>query len=44
MKAKTKNLPSLFWFIKTFLLGGIAMYELGITVGPPATAKDTESK
>lgn len=26
--AKSKNLPSLFWFFKTFLLGGVAYYEI----------------
>lgn len=26
--ARSKNLPALFWTIKTFLLGGIAYYEI----------------
>lgn len=26
--AKSKNLPKTFWFFKTFLLGGIAYYEI----------------
>ena len=26
--AKSKNLPAIFWFFKTFLLGGVAYYEI----------------
>jgi hypothetical protein len=27
--ASSKNLPANIWMIKTFLIGGIALYELG---------------
>lgn len=27
-QAKNKNLPAVFWFLKTFILGGIAYYEI----------------
>jgi hypothetical protein len=26
--AKSKNLPAVFWFVKTFLVGGVAYYEI----------------
>jgi RsiW-degrading membrane proteinase PrsW (M82 family) len=26
--AKSKNLPALFWAVKTFLLGGVAYFEI----------------
>lgn len=28
LEAKKKNLPVIFWAIKTFLLGGVAFYEV----------------
>jgi len=34
--ATSKNLPGLFWVAKTFLLGGIAFYELGQVKDPKA--------
>ena len=37
-KAKSKNLPSTFWTIKCFLLGGIAYYELSQAKDPTAMA------
>ena len=32
--AKSKNLPGFFWAVKTFLLGGIAYYEINQAKDP----------
>ena len=33
-KAKEKNLPGLFWAVKSFILGGIAFYEISVARDP----------
>ena len=44
-RAKEKNLPKSFWAIKTFLLGGIALYEVTQAKDPlKMNEKPMESK
>ena len=42
--AKKKHLPSLFWLIKTFLFGGIALYEVQEAKDPTISNKKNKNK
>jgi hypothetical protein len=39
LKAKSKNLPATFWAMKTFLLGGVAFYEVTEALDPKEVGK-----
>ena len=42
--AKNKNLPVLFWFMKTFLLGGIAFFEINEAKDPNDYGNENSKK
>jgi hypothetical protein len=43
-KAKSKNLPATFWAMKTFLLGGVAFYEVTEALDPKEVGKKVVGK